>query len=727
MSMLLITSLSAAYAQAQAVLGANWEMVNYGPLGGSYNPQTQITKDNVQYLETKWVFPYQRPTNPLPIGSTSVGAGAASLIVDGVVYVSMNDRRILAVDATTGKLVWNTSAPGLINDRTKTLATYPWISSVGGHVHGMSYYKDKGWLIQSVQGCYITAIDAKTGKTAWSMTPDLTCGTNAEFGDPAKGVIGSLGNQGYFSGHAHPPAFLGNIMFVPIGGSSGSGGRAFVTAFDVSDPTNIKRLYREFIMPPAQGDPNWTINMCTKAGGNGWYFEYPKYLEGVNYPARDKAPTYLATKCTDVDPEVVKNDWIDMVPGSKTFGKIHTASAVSPVWGHYPIDPETGVVYMGWGDQGPYTNLTYRYGPGVPGSGMTAFDVKTGKLVWWFEANPHDFWDYDCSWGGIFGKTAAGQKIFIKGCKAGIIFGLDAATGKPVWVFDPPTVLRNLGANFGVDTNNNPKGKDACCRLTKEDMSKPWFHYPSKTTVTASCYTSCLESDIASDGKKVYVASFNEPRSKTITNVVAFGNQGQDLRQWQNPEFQKYLNTDIYAIDISTGKEVWRHHIDNYGYRGGLTVTGGMVIAYGSDGNLKFIDADTGKLVNEKLFGIPVNIQPTMGATKDGKMRLLVYVGGGQTTYFGNGLGVDGSLVAFGLPDKIPEPQVVIKEVIKEVPKEVVKEVIKEVPKEVVKEVIKEVPKEVTVEVISPLSYGIIGLGVVIAVIGVVLSRRKKA
>jgi len=44
-------------------------------------------------------------------------------------------------------------------------------------------------------------------------------------------------------------------------------------------------------------------------------------------------------------------------------------------------------------------------------------------------------------------------------------------------------------------------------------------------------------------------------------------------------------------------------------------------------------------------------------------------VGGGQTTYFGNGLGVDGSLVAFGLPDKLPEPKVVIREVIKEVPR----------------------------------------------------------
>ena len=72
--------------------------------------------------------------------------------------------------------------------------------------------------------------------------------------------------------------------------------------------------------------------------------------------------------------------------------------------------------------------------------------------------------------------------------------------------------------------------------------------------------------------------------------------------------------------------------------------------------------------------------------------------------------------MVFGLPDKLPEPQVVTKEVIKEVPKEV----IKEVPKEVT--------KTVTVETISPISYAAIGIGVVMVVIGGVLfSRRKKA
>jgi len=46
----------------------------------------------------------------------------------------------------------------------------------------------------------------------------------------------------------------------------------------------------------------------------------------------------------------------------------------------------------------------------------------------------------------------------------------------------------------------------------------------------------------------------------------------------------------------------------------------------------------------------------------------------------------------------------------------------------VIKEVIKEVPKEVTVETISPISYAAIGIGVVLVVIsGVLFSRKKKA
>jgi len=155
--------------------------------------------------------------------------------------------------------------------------------------------------------------------------------------------------------------------------------------------------------------------------------------------------------------------------------------------------------------------------------------------------------------------------------------------------------------------------------------------------------------------------------------------------------------------------------------------TGGIVVVYAADGNLKFLDAETGKLLHEKFFGIPVSVMPTIGADKNGKYKIFVHIGGGGGFLSGSGT-LAGNLVAFGLPDVLPQPQVITKEVIKEVPKEVVKEVIKEVPKEVIKEVPKEVVKEVTVETISPISYAAIGIGVVLVVIsGVLFSRRKKA
>jgi LPXTG-motif cell wall-anchored protein len=122
-----------------------------------------------------------------------------------------------------------------------------------------------------------------------------------------------------------------------------------------------------------------------------------------------------------------------------------------------------------------------------------------------------------------------------------------------------------------------------------------------------------------------------------------------------------------------------------------------------------------------------------LGADADGKMKIFMNIGaGGAIGRFG---AVPGALLAYGLPDKLPEPRVITKEVVKEVPKEVIKEVIKEVPKEVIKEVVKEVPKEVvrtetktvTVETISPVSYAVIGIGVVLVVVaGVLFTRRKK-
>lgn len=130
------------------------------------------------------------------------------------------------------------------------------------------------------------------------------------------------------------------------------------------------------------------------------------------------------------------------------------------------------------------------------------------------------------------------------------------------------------------------------------------------------------------------------------------------------------------------------------------------VIMENTNGVQRALDADTGKVLYEQMLGNPATVLPTFGADSDGKMKVFRVIGSS---------GAPSGIVAYGLPDKVPEPQVVTKELIKEVPKEV----IKEVPKEVT--------KTVTVETISPISYAAIGIGVVMIVIGGVLfSRRKK-
>ena len=114
-----------------------------------------------------------------------------------------------------------------------------------------------------------------------------------------------------------------------------------------------------------------------------------------------------------------------------------------------------------------------------------------------------------------------------------------------------------------------------------------------------------------------------------------------------------------------------------------------------------------------------------------------MHVGGGGGFVYGN-TATEGSLVALGLPDVLPQVETIIQQV--EVEREVEVEVEKivevevnvekvvevEVPVETIVE--KEVAVEITTteEVISPVSYVAIGLGVVLIVVAGVLFQRSR-
>jgi alcohol dehydrogenase (cytochrome c) len=180
----------------------DWLMVRRNYQAWSYSPLGQITRDNVQDLRLAWVWamPEGIRNQPSPlvhrgiiylinagnmvqalegrtgeliwehrIGSAPVGqqgggdGGGGGMrniaIYQDKLFVTTTDARMVALDARTGKLVWETR----IADRAKGYSATSGPVLIGGKVvqglGGCDRFKE--------EGCFISAFDAGTGKLLW--------------------------------------------------------------------------------------------------------------------------------------------------------------------------------------------------------------------------------------------------------------------------------------------------------------------------------------------------------------------------------------------------------------------------------------------------------------------------------------------------------------------------------------------------------------------------------
>ncbi len=698
---MLIPTVPRASAQ-QKVLGANWEYLNYDLDGTNFSPQTKITKDNVQNLELKWVWPF--PTSsisaPALLGvRLQEGASGPPLIVDGIVYMTTNNHRITAMSAKDGKILWTYQAS--VN-ATKAIAELP-IMGLGGHHHGVNYID--GIIYMNTFPCRLLGLDALSGKVVVSIE-------NLCKDVPTNSYLYSDGNRG------HPPVIdkKNGIMITSVGGGEGTAGaRTFATAIEVKTG---KILWRSFIQPP----------------------------EGAKFPAEKAAwGQFLVDNC--------KKIWVQGFSSCdiaydlrKDWGDMRFNSGVSNFWGHWPIDEESGTVFMSTAQPAPDWNATYRPGPNLMGASIVALDTKTGSVKWVHQiGGTHDLWDNDCSYNAVLGKID-NKKVVYKACKGGALYAMDAETGKALWVFDggqkcvypTPNARGAYPDDLKVTYANSVTRFPWTCFFDPRDSASFTVRW-QRDPLTGPHWTQALQgvfhSDVAYAYGNLYTAMSNRPTYIRATSVDTRAG-GVGLGQLPAP-FQPKVNMTVFAIDGKTGETKWKVFFDEAEFRGGMIVSAGLVYVPVSDGTFYVLDAQTGQKVWTKYLGTPLLNQPTIGVDATGDPRLMMIIGGRTGPSSGNH--APGALMAYGLPDKLPEPQVITKEVIKEVPKEVVKEVVKEVPKEVIKEVVKEVPREVikevpkevtrtvTVETIGPVTYGAIGVAVAASVVaGVVFSRRKK-
>jgi alcohol dehydrogenase (cytochrome c) len=577
--------------------GLNWDYVN----------QSQLSSTSAVNLNLAWVFPVA--SAPAPYNGHE-GVCCSPVVENGIAYMLTNYHHVYAVNVGTGAIIWQAQ----LNVTTGNYALNP--SSVAGHYHNANLFYSTHTLgralIWIVSDNYtIFALDALTGAVVLTFAPDLSH---------------MPGNFGFYDSLT-PNAMLDDqdgILIIGTSVSEGTdAGRGYFLAYNVNNnPPTL--LWETPIIPPQDGsDPNWAIE-SVQSMQHAWIFNGSGAVDLKSLPSSTLQ-------------SVLGDDW----GFDKSFNGTRSFAGSGVGWGGpWAFDASTGIAYLSTAQASPDWNATFRPGPDLWSDSVLAVNIHTGQIIWAFQTTAHDLQDYDCAWSVILV-----QNTVVKGCKNGLIYGLDAGTGALKWFFNPPTIARDSAPFL------NP--------LSSSDMTKPYACYPAAPPCLQNPpATGGIEADPAYNPQTglVYYGTYNLPNCANITNVAPtpgaqYGGSGRAGLPTTTCGITAtggaLINATVWAINVNTGQGVWNYSIPQP-YRGGVTTTGDLVIATTVDGYMTILNAATGALVDRMLIGGPLEIQPTVATDTNGTVLLIQPVGSDNLGIFA--AVVPGDVIALKVP-----------------------------------------------------------------------------
>ena len=141
--------------QAEASTGTNWLVGGRTFDEQHFSPLKQITDGNVSSLKLAWALDIDSP----------MGLSVEPIVVDGVIYVSAPQSIVRAIDAKSGKVLWAFD-PKVRLDRMRN----SWSARTN---RGVAVWAGKVYV--GTGDCRLVAIDAASGKQVWqSIVCDAT-------------------------------------------------------------------------------------------------------------------------------------------------------------------------------------------------------------------------------------------------------------------------------------------------------------------------------------------------------------------------------------------------------------------------------------------------------------------------------------------------------------------------------------------------------------------------
>jgi alcohol dehydrogenase (cytochrome c) len=340
-------------------------------------------------------------------------------------------------------------------------------------------------------------------------------------------------------------------------------------------------------------------------------------IVGVGGDSLD-VPGYLESR----DPETGKLQWRWYTtprhgePGIESWPNEEAAAhGGGMTWLPGSYDPELNLIYWPTGNPQPVMAGHSRLGDNLYTCSIVALNPDTGKLVWHFQASPHDTHDWDSNQTPVMidGEFNGRQrKMLAQANRNGYFFLLDRATGENLL----SVPYGDINWSLGVDEKGSPIRDPKKDPQTNGSLVSPaaggtanWYA-PSFNPETGLFYVDSTES------YSIYYLTDTSDRPQ--------GWGGRDTAVWSQ--------AILKAIDYKTGKIAWSHAYPGRasGSSGILNTAGKLLFSGDPRDNLIARDPATGAILWHTRLHDAVSNGP-ITYELDGQQYLVV--GAGDSLY----------------------------------------------------------------------------------------------
>ena len=275
-------------------------------------------------------------------------------------------------------------------------------------------------------------------------------------------------------------------------------------------------------------------------------------------------------------------------PGGDTWGDLPlTFRAGSDAWVTGSYDAATNLVYWGTAQAKPWARAVRGTdGAALYTNSTLALDPDTGKMKWFYQHLPGESHDMDEVFENVL-VDIGGRKSLFKMGKLGILWQLDRESGAFIRATDLGyQTLVDVDATTGKVTyrpgkvNEVGKEVDWCPSTAGFKSWRAMAFSPQTNAMYLPLSLSCEKATFGPTEKRVGGGGTGPVRRRDYEHPASDGNLG---------EFQ--------ALDIKSGKTLWRYRTPSPINTAALTTAGGVVFAGDWDRHVYAFDASNGKIL----------------------------------------------------------------------------------------------------------------------------------